>query len=715
MTDANSLRKTLLFERIFWLITLIPIASFAGVRTYSLLAQFIQIGYTAANITGIALGVVIIAFVGWLAPINRLFCAKNIFILLPVMLLAGICFAGIMGETIVFGSIIPAGIGSFHTLLCRLGAGFACGIAIVISLNSLVLCLPKPTLGQIKPGFWLYIALSAMGLLLFLGSMRVLYYWDNTIFHLFSRSLQTSLRDSVSGAIKEVYNSIVEWDYNMLPAMLPALFMRIFGSSRGIFLISVFIFYFIPASLVLYMLNRLYQKQLDVVINRNIPYLFSIAFLPVLLYLGNLGYVDAGGLALIGLTLFIYFYDKINIYSRLISCGFLLFIAILFRRWFMFWSAAFVVCVAIDQLIICLRSPHPLYRRLVRWVLRCKALGVVFFGSSILFFEPLIITKYLKQTLSSAYSAYKQGILRDIAIFSSAYGLLPILLTLAGTILLICTAKTRRIAIFITVQAVLCLIIFERVQTHDMHHTLLYVPYMFSIICMSMIVLFKRLSHGWRRAVSVILIAFAAINYIPTFITAIPSPGIKAQSQTGSKYDYPYFTSLKFQHKPAENADKLFALVRQLDSLTEGSNKKVIVLASSYALNTGMLEYSDLSFNLSDNIRTYMLQCRDVDRRDGFNINVFLADYVVVPSVAQTHLAPDSQRIITIPCQYFYQNKGFATAFEPVTTMSMGDFNVTIYERTRPITDMEKSEVMGELADCYPDLPELFPRQPKID
>jgi len=669
MTLLNVSRKIIL------IIAAVLISCFISLRIFHFINIFINAPFLITNIAAFIIIISAFFFVADLFKRNN-YIIGNKFIIANLVL--GIIFSFFTSSKITFANEINAPY--FYLFICNIGAGIICGFFTAVILISVYKILSGRKITLTKE-FWIIIFAAMVILMTAIANSRIFYYWDNVIYHELSRAF---LNVNYKTMISEIYNSILTWDYNFVPAILPAAFMKLFGTSRWVFITSSYIIYFIPAILMLYFLNNVYKKRLGV--NINIQYIYAVIFLPMLLCLTYNGYVDVGGLALMAACVAVYFDEERDIYARLVICALLLCLLIIFRRWYIFWSASFVICAFFDFLIAWKKC-----------LLKTIVLFASFGGILFLFFEKMVVGKYIKGNILSAHNAYALGFSHDVQMFSTFFGLPLMFLVFSGVIFLLFFKDTRRITVFLTSAAILCYLMFTRVQSHDAQHLLLYTPFIFSVLCMSIAKLSKIAGKMQFKILSCIILAVVCLNLLSTL---------------NDNVTVPLMADCKMQMGRVNNTREVLSLLYYLDNLSENETKNILILSVSGNLNSEMLLYAESSFNLSDQKRKYFLNYSSVDTRDGFNDNIFKADYIVVPTTIQAYLGEENQRVISVPTQFFYENKGFANAFVklPEEFVINNYCTVNIYKKDRDITKEEMADLKNTLSYYYPDLPGLFPK-----
>ena len=106
-----------------------------------------------------------------------------------------------------------------------------------------------------------------------------------------------------------------------------------------------------------------------------------------------------------------------------------------------------------------------------------------------------------------------------------------------------------------------------------------------------------------------------------------------------------------------------------------------------------------LSKKYNKNRESYYLPISDVDKRDGLSKTLFEADYVLVPSELQIHLAENEQRVISLPYRYITSGEGIGTAYEKQRkefTLASGR-KIYVYKKIRPIETEEITQLEAEI------------------
>lgn len=701
-----------LFEIVFWITACMPICFFFANR-FTLFSSYIfPLSSPLFGMLGffIALGLVVLFI--FKRPLSSMFPLKYMPYLVSALFLSGAVLGLLFCDRIVMYGQNPVEQYSFSLYMTLVGCGITAFLSIAVASYSLIaLILPSRSSAascynrQIGPGasgkhtgLILVIVTILCGCTLYWANSRAFYYWDYVIYHELSRDLATIEWPSFGAFLSSIYNSILSWDYNLSGAALPSIFMRICGTSRGVFLLLTTLIYLIPSVFVFYRLSSNWQSDIVGPGRKEILSLAVLLWFPYLAFVTYQGSIDVGGVIMMLGCIYFYFSDDRPYIFCYISCGILLAMLVIFRRWFMFWSVSFCVCAAVDQLIIVLLDKKASRSQQIRqYLIKMGLLFGFFAGFLFLFFQPMLVEKFLLNNVSSAYQAYSGTLGQNFSIMRNYFGILLLALIAIAVVYSFCNRKTLKPALFLCVQTILCFFLFTRIQAHDVHHLLLYVPFMLCILTIALVQLQRGISWNKFRVICGILIAVSSLNLVNTFL---------------SSNKLPLLAEFNMQIPPNANTSEFLSLLYAIDREVEGTGKKALVLSASDDLNTEKLIYAESSFNLSDKKRDYFLNYSIVDTRDGFQESLFEADLIVVPTPVQTYMGESKMRVISVPTQYFYQQKGFAQAFVAGEQYRLNAHTtVTLYHKYREITQQEKESLRQDLASYYPDLPKLFPVQ----
>ena len=490
------------------------------------------------------------------------------------------------------------------------------------------------------------VLLNLIGALYCLNMKRI-FVWDNAGYFLTVQKLD-ALFPSYE-YFKEVYASVFETDYNYIIAVPLSIFCKIFGVSRLTFVLSIMNIYVLPLVLLVYKLCKSVWKTI-----------FVILALPYIIFAANTGFVDIGGVVFALLAAVLFFKEKPAL------SGILLALCVLLRRWYSFYALTFII----TSLIWCISK-----KRIKDFIIQgC------FFAFVLLFFAQDFVEGRLLADYSYAYSAYSLGIGTDLKIFTRYFGLL---LPVFAAVYSVCKRKFTK-ELFMTVQGLLCFMLFTSLQTHGQQHLALYIPAF-------LIILLSALS---KKKLALYLCISCALQTASTFI---PRTQPRAIGEIKAVSALPTFTLLP---PVDEDAESFLPVAEYVDEIG-AQGKTVCFLASSVEMNYDTLRNVEISLSKKYNKdrESYYLPISDVDKRDGLSRTLFEADYVLVPSELQIHLGENEQRVISVPYKYILSGENIGTAYEKKEkefTLSSGR-KIYVFERIRDIETEEISKLEAEI------------------
>lgn len=506
---------------------------------------------------------------------------------------------------------------------------------------------------------------------LYAFTSHTVYIWDNAGYWAIARELAT---DTVTGykQILAVLESTLTEDYNYLLAYPISLIMRLFGTSRTVYLFALSNLYTFPA---LWGFTSLANSK-------RWSGLVVASLFPMLGYTGLVGMVDVACCAMGIWAYNVYTSDKPAV-SRGIVTGALLVGTFLCRRYFLFFAASFGVAVFIAKV---------LFDRKKWWDFLSLCCSCTL--CSVTFSLRFLLDKVLEPDYGDLYSAYNLGLLTDFFSFCRYFGLVLLALFLIAALVDMARKEDRfRITMGLT-QITVCFVAFVQVQSHGQQHLLMYLP----------------------------ALAFVAVNalarapqYMSAFLaisTAVYCFFPKIQPATIQDVDTPdLFPAFHFYGPQRSDIDELLRLADYLDSLSRLEEKTVTVLSSSFTLNYETVASLRASLNIPEpESRTVLQYHGTVDKRDAFNWNTAFADYLVVGDPVQTHLGEENQRILTILAQHILDGTGPGKAYtELAPTFQLANgVTVRIFRRLRPWYLEEYHDISDALIKFYPEYEELY-------
>ena len=492
---------------------------------------------------------------------------------------------------------------------------------------------------------------------LYLALSKQVYFWDNAGYWEISAKMSETVFFEPGQFFLNLVDSVFTSDYNQIPAALPALAMAVFGKGRLVFVLSVLDFYFVPFLCFLYKTAENFTGFVIVVL-----------CLPMVFYLTVLGFLDVGGVFLSVSVLYIFIFRGPEPGADFFA-GVLLCLLVVFRRWYIFFAAVFVLGAVLYALI--LRGD------------KIKKAAFTLFGFCFpffIFFQGYFSKRLLGANYADIYSAYKFSFDADIKIFLRYFGVLLLFAVTGYAIYAFAAKKKEQLmsTLFLYVLFAAVFFMFITVQTHGQQHLLLYAP-AFALILIN----FVKTSKRAKTILAAVSVCCAAGMFIP---------GAQPQS-LGEISSFSPLPSFSIYPAVREDADALAKLAGYVESL-QGD---VAVLASSFVLNADILTKTKASLNClvplekSRNI-AYL---PEVDKRDGKPYNIVYVSYIVTALPVQTHLGRKEQLAVAVPAEMLVSDTKFAKAFEKMdVSFELKDgVQAYVYRRTRPNTEEEIEEL----------------------
>lgn len=486
----------------------------------------------------------------------------------------------------------------------------------------------------------------------YMGMSRNIYFWDASTYW-------DIARDIASGKLKcgigDIYRSISELDYNYVAALPGALWTKIFGDSRTAYILGLVNMYFMPAVCMVYALAKKLSK------GEMVATLMTVAAVPSLIFMMLIGFTDVGGMFPCLLAMYLYFTrsEKKKEPLRFIAIGALLVFVMLWRRWYAFFSVSFITAMLAEAIIS--------RKNIVPAIITGLTSALIL----LLGFRSFVFGKLLAD-YGNLYSGYKFAASTDVKLVMRYFGLLNLLALAAGSIAAGVFKKEKR-TVFLWAQMLICFVMFISTQTHGQQHLLLYVP---SLMVMSLILM--RYINNIKLLLAVLLLSVASIINVNI-------PRTQPNSISEIKH-YALIPDFSMRPIVRNDADEILALKTKLDeTIEEGAS--LGVLASSFKLNEAILMNVKPSLGMKETRENYIVGLPQVDSRDKDCYWLYNVNYMLVAFPAQTHLAPENQRIVTEAVRSFEVNADFATAYDEVPEFAtqLNGMDIHLYKRNREV------------------------------
>ncbi len=508
----------------------------------------------------------------------------------------------------------------------------------------------------------------------FVASERFIYYWDFSGYWIATIRLGDLLHEPLE-ALVALVESVRHQKYNLLAAVPLAPVSRLLDHGRLGWVLTVLIVYGLPALLALGLLTvRLADARDD----RRAAALAvgAVVLVPALWAPLIRGSVGIGGVGLgVAVWLLCVFPVRDASSRRLLLWGALLATLILFRRWYGFWVASWVVALGFEALVEGRTRAERLQG--VRVVASVAAVT----GILLLVAATPIAVKMLTTDPAAGRAAFRAShvYLDGLGKVVDRFGVLPILFAAGGLVVAWRNPETRRLARLVTVQTVTTLVVFLRVQPFDRHHYYLIAPQVAVFVGVFLIDLMRRAQASVGPGVALVAcLATLVVGFTAAFVPPV-----------GGRFEDPWSLVAKPRYRPQVRDDlgEIERLSRALDARIGGSQGKVYVLSSYWLLNEDVLKNAHLTTAAPD-LSDHVLLSAHIDRKESFPRRLLKADYVVVTDPPRVHLRAEEQEVITVPARRLLAGTGIGRSFRrlPESFELQDGTVVAIFERTAPIS-----------------------------
>ena len=415
--------------------------------------------------------------------------------------------------------------------------------------------------------------------------------------------------------------------------------------------------------------------------------------------------LDVSVLALNLIVLLIYFSRRpVELgWRALVAIGLVLSLSVVFRRWNAYWVVSFLMMIGLDGLIAFItagdRTPASFLRHL-RPSLVAGGSALAILGAVA---GPFIV-RAATTDYGDAYEAYRfhSSFVEGLWMSGRAVGGLWLLILALAALFLVRAPQSRRLALLLTGQIVIIVIMFLRTQSFGFQHYYLLQPGWLIMSSLFVIQLWERLAD--RRSKVAVIAGVAAVAVVTILATFSPAAaGLHAWLQ-------PLLTRDTYYPLVREDVAELNRLYARLDEVLDaaGPDAKFYVLSATYELNDTHFIWTSIAppFQFASSSRLLRLQY--VDKRDGFPERLLQADFVVLGAPLGGN--GDGSQSLLEPGRLLRDGIGLGRAFEAVSGVFHLDNGATaqIFKKVRPITQAEVQELSDYLRQRYPDRPYVF-------
>lgn len=553
-----------------------------------------------------------------------------------------------------------------------------------------------------------YLIWAAIGIFIVAFGLkeRFVYFWDYGGYWGTGILYTDNWFNDVHRSLSQLYTSILNDEYNLLPTLLLLLPFKLIGITFPAYTLSIYIMYIIPFyaitfSLVIRIAYDMGRPLSDRII---ITCTACLCFLPPVIEPILAGYLDAVGLPIcISILAIVYLKEKhqLNRLSASMGLTILLVILVFSRRWFAYWIVAFFISYG---LILILRLFSKEQRNAaIKSILDIALIGIC--CSTFLFvgFREFLIRSLLTN-YGDIYSAYQSGNFYGNVKFGIHYiGIWLLFLAAIGFIGAIRMPSNRWFFSMILIQSMISFSLFVTVQSMGMQHYYL-ISSALAIFVLFGVVTVLNLTQ--KRIINkVILISVLVITAGGFFKSFVPQPIPLVDKLSRIYSNGPFHPRVR---NDLNEIRQLGSYISEISGVDPASSKQnIYVLASSVIINDDIIRKVNLPYTI--NSIPSLLQANHVDKRDGFPKQLLEADVVVVGDPIQYHMRDTDQRVVGVLANEFLKNEGIGKSFRLDKTFTL-DNNVKakVYIKEKPLNIEDLKKLQSQFQEWYPELADKF-------
>ncbi|WP_217560478.1 hypothetical protein [Paenibacillus sp. GbtcB18] len=560
---------------------------------------------------------------------------------------------------------------------------------------------PSENANKLTNLFFILSLVSNLLVFSFVQREKFIYFWDFSAYWNSTILFSDLYFNNFTQAVKQVYISILNDDYNVVP-ILPIMFIfKLSGGSYESFVLSILNLYILPF-IILFTLFMI--KAFNIGSHKgHIFLLMGICFFPALLSPLLSGYLDSIGLLFIGLLLVILYNKKQEELSLkdILLLSFLLIALALSRRWYSYWVVGFFSAIFIAEVLKLLFIKTYLFKNFIRTISKFFYVGIFCVLILAVFFNGFLV-RTISNNYSYAYSAYKLGGVMEIFEGLIRYhGFFYFILILIGFVFGVTNHKFRYISTVLGIQAVVVFILFTRVQSFAIHHYYLFTATFLFFFCLGCYFIVNLLKQSTIKSIlAVIILGLVYLNFSNAFISSSNSGKLLGKASI-------IYGNYKLYPRVRDDIPQLTDLTRYLNELTVNTSKRVYVLSSSGILNDDIIRKLEMPEKLD--ALPSMFVTHHVDKRDGFPEEIFESEYLVVADPIQYHLRPEDQQVIGIISSSLLNQDIFGKNYKVLKEFSLSNqVKAKVFQRQTELNAETKGYVKDLFKQQYANDPLFF-------
>ncbi len=495
---------------------------------------------------------------------------------------------------------------------------------------------------------------------LYVGHEQMLYFWDYAMYH--NMAVQWFNAPSPWA----LFSTSFSQDYNLLFAAPAWIGFALFGTSRLVFILSMFLSWFLAYQVaVAFLLARLFQLKPE---KAALFSLITCLFQPPLWVPLFEGYPDYGAAAALTIALFLLLPQTKQTARSFLLAGFLLGFAVAFRRHFAYPAFALLLTAGFFALGAWHHASSKSFPALMRALSRPFFAGLAL-CLTVFVIEPSYVLHALTTDFSSLYQSYTTGFSTIVWYVLVWNGLGWVALVATGLILAGRLLPIARPALaFVSLYTGLWLLVWGMGPAQASLHYLLHAPYLFGSVAFTGLLITSERAQAYRF-VRIGALLFLTVSMLWCLALAPETTPSNAAGRYPSLFAAP--------RPPMRRTDlaQLKSLGQWLADTTQPSDRLVAV-GSSFLWNQDILRA----------VFTDQLDRRDMVARqiwapeiDGEQAPPFIplamGSVFIVPDRPQFHLDPSGQRVVAALASFFAQ--------KPAAPFEKDDAVFTLEDGTR--------------------------------
>lgn len=487
---------------------------------------------------------------------------------------------------------------------------------------------------------------------------KFIYYWDFSCYYNLQLDTIKSYQSGLITGIKQLVGSTWAGEYGSLLSYIPQVIFQFTNKSISFYLFSSVI------TIIPYLIISIgiFTKK---ILNTKKEYKFIISVLiisliPLLHGTFIIGQPDLFGLVFIFLLLTItkdYNFIKLDI-IKLLEILLLTLLLTMSRRWYVYWILTYYILYIIMILI----TNKKQWKTIIK--------NILLYGIIVLIFYLVPLIPFFKNTLlndyATSYQFYKNGgILEEVIRQIRHIGIIQLIMILGGVIIGWIRKEHRETSIISIIQLLLIIILFNRIQSMGLHHSLLFIP-IYSIFIIILIDFIPKKSY--LGLISIIL-----LNFIISF----------------TNYTSINFTDVKLIVEDDKNYNQLVKIENFLEKKLSNNNRAYMITHND-TINPDKLRNIKTP---NSKVKKYLPYGSAIIGVHKFPIELFTSKYIITTTPYES---------ISVDLKYnnVFKNLVEEKKFKRIKTYQLKDnIKLEIYERIEKVDEEEKEKYKEALKE----------------